>query len=261
MNAMSASEPLSLGHKCPSSRVLFEIESGRLESLEAREILIWAIENFHPRLALSCSFGAPEGLVLLDLMHRIEPASRVFVLDTGRLPQATYDLVDRIRDRYGKPVEVVFPRAEDVQAMVREHGLNLFYESVEKRQLCCRLRKVEPLRRHLADLDAWVTGLRRDQGVTRAEVKKVELDPAHPGIVKVNPIADWTSDDVWTYVRSHGVPVNRLHAQGYPSVGCDPCSRAIGEGDDPRAGRWWWENAETKECGIHVGEEAEGSGI
>ena len=261
MTSVSASQPLPQEQKHPSSRVLFEIDSGELEPRQAQEILIWAIENFHPRLALSCSFGAPEGLVLLDLMHRLEPASRVFVLDTGRLPQATYDLMDRIRDRYGKPVEVVFPCAEDVQAMVREHGLNLFYESVEKRQLCCRLRKVEPLRRHLADLDAWVTGLRRDQGITRSEVKKVELDPVHAGIVKVNPIADWTSEDVWKYVRTHGVPVNRLHAQGYPSVGCDPCSRAIAEGDDPRSGRWWWENAETKECGIHVGEEAEGSGI
>jgi len=258
---MSAGQPLPLESKSPDSRILFEIDSGRLEQLGAEEILRWAIENFHPRLALSCSFGAPEGMLLLDLMHRIEPTSRVFVLDTGRLPQATYDLMDRVRDRYGKPVEVVFPRAEDVQAMVREHGLNLFYESVEKRQLCCRLRKVEPLRRHLADLDAWVAGLRRDQGVTRGEVKKVELDPAHPGVVKVSPIADWTSDAVWKYVRAHNVPVNRLHAQGYPSVGCDPCSRAIAEGDDPRAGRWWWESAETKECGIHVGEEAEGSGI
>jgi thioredoxin-dependent adenylylsulfate APS reductase len=258
---MSAGQSLPLESKSPDSRVLFEIDSGRLERLGAEEILHWAIENFHPRLALSCSFGAPEGMLLLDLMHRIEPTSRVFVLDTGRLPQATYDLMDRVRDRYGKPVEVVFPRAEDVQAMVREHGLNLFYESVEKRQLCCRLRKVEPLRRYLTDLDAWVAGLRRDQGVTRGEVKKVELDPVHAGIVKVSPIADWTSDDVWKYVRAHNVPVNRLHAQGYPSVGCDPCSRAIAEGDDPRAGRWWWESAETKECGIHVGEEAEGSGI
>jgi thioredoxin-dependent adenylylsulfate APS reductase len=258
---MSAGQTLPLEIKSPDSRVLSEIDSGRLERLGAEEILHWAIENFHPRLALSCSFGAPEGMLLLDMMHRIEPTSRVFVLDTGRLPQATYDLMDRVRDRYGKPVEVVFPRAEDVQAMVREHGLNLFYESVEKRQLCCRLRKVEPLRRHLAELDAWVAGLRRDQGVTRGEVKKVELDPAHAGIVKVSPIADWSSDEVWKYVRAHTVPVNRLHAQGYPSVGCDPCSRAIAEGDDPRAGRWWWESAETKECGIHVGEEAEGSGI
>jgi thioredoxin-dependent adenylylsulfate APS reductase len=258
---MSAGQPLALEEKAPDSRILLEIDSGRLEQLGAEEILHWAIGNFHPRIALSCSFGAPEGMLLLDMMHRIEPTSRVFVLDTGRLPQATYDLIDRVRDRYGKPVEVVFPRAEDVQAMVREHGLNLFYESVEKRQLCCRLRKVEPLRRHLADLDAWVAGLRRDQGVTRGEVKKVELDPVHPGVVKVSPIADWTSDEVWKYVRTHNVPVNRLHAQGYPSVGCDPCSRAIAEGDDPRAGRWWWESAETKECGIHVGEEAEGSGI
>ena len=258
---MSAGQPVPVELKTPDSRILFEIDSGRLERLGAEEILSWMIKNFHPRLALSCSFGAPEGMLLLDLMHRIEPASRVFVLDTGRLPQATYDLMDRVRDRYGKPVEVVFPRAEDVQAMVREHGLNLFYESVERRQLCCRLRKVEPLRRYLADLDAWVSGLRRDQGVTRSEVKKVELDPVHPGIVKANPLADWTSDDVWKYVRGHSIPVNRLHAQGYPSVGCDPCSRAIREGEDPRAGRWWWENAQTKECGIHVGEEAEGSGI
>jgi phosphoadenosine phosphosulfate reductase len=156
---------------------------------------------------------------------------------------------------------VVFPRAEDVEQMVRARGMNLFYESVENRQLCCRIRKVEPLRRYLAGLDAWVAGLRREQGVTRSEVPKLETDALHDGIVKLNPIADWTHDEVVRYVRDHEVPTNRLNAQGYPSVGCDPCSRAIAEGDDPRAGRWWWESAETKECGIHVGEEAEGSGI
>jgi thioredoxin-dependent adenylylsulfate APS reductase len=242
-------------------RLIHEIESGSLESLGAEEILGWAIKNFHPRLSLACSFGAPEGMVVLDLMHRLEPGSRVFLLDTGRLPQATYDLLDRVRERYGKPVEVVFPRSEDVQAMVRTHGVNLFYESVEKRQLCCRLRKVEPLRRYLADLDAWVSALRREQGVTRAAVRKVELDAANGGIVKVNPIADWSADQVHRYARSHALPVNRLHAQGYPSVGCEPCSRAVRPGEDPRAGRWWWENAQTRECGIHVGEESEGSGI
>lgn len=241
--------------------VLSEIESSRLEGLEARELLIWAIKNFHPRLALSCSFGAPEGLVLLHLMHEIEPASRVFVLDTGRLPQATYDLMDRVRDRYDVTIEVVFPRAESVEAMVRPHGLNLFYESVEKRQLCCRVRKVEPMKRYLADLDAWVSGLRREQGVTRGETRKVEIDDAHGGLVKLNPLADWSQDQVWQFVRSHGIPVNRLHAQGYPSVGCEPCSRAVAAGEDIRAGRWWWENAETKECGIHVADEKEGSGI
>jgi len=241
--------------------VLRDVEAKRFEAWDAERILIWALDNFHPRLSLSCSFGAPEGLVLLDMMHRIEPAARVFVLDTGRLPQATYDLMDRIRDRYDKRLEVVFPRAESVETMVREHGMNLFYESIDKRQLCCRVRKVEPLRRYLADVDAWVSGLRRDQNVTRSETAKVEVDLAHGGIIKVNPLADWQAEDVWHYVRQHGVPTNRLHREGYPSVGCDPCSRAIEAGDDPRAGRWWWEEAETKECGIHVGEESGGSGI
>ena len=237
------------------------IDSGQAEALGPQELLTWGLKTFAPKIALSCSFGAPEGLVLLDMMHRIDPASRVFVLDTGRLPQATYDLIDRVRDRYDKRIEVIFPEASAVEAMVRSKGMNLFYESIENRQLCCRIRKIEPLRRYLADLDAWVTGLRRDQGVTREDTAKVHLDPVHGGIVKVNPIADWTHDQVLAYVRTHNVPINRLHAEGYPSVGCDPCSRAIAPGDDPRAGRWWWENPETKECGIHVEEESNGSGI
>lgn len=240
--------------------VLREVESGRLESLDAEQILRWAVKNFHPRLALSCSFGNPEGLVLLDLMHRIEPASRVYVLDTGRLHQATYDLIDRVRDRYDVRVEVVFPEAQAVQEMVREHGMNLFYESLEKRQLCCRLRKVEPNRRYLAGLDAHVTGLRRGQNVTRSDAAKVQVE-ADGRLVKVNPLVDWTTDQVWQYVRSHQVPVNRLHANGYPSVGCAPCTRAIQAGEDPRAGRWWWEQPDTKECGLHVDQEADGSGI
>ena len=139
--------------------------------------------------------------------------------------------------------------------------MNLFYESLDKRKLCCRIRKVEPMQHYLADLDAWIAGLRRDQNVTREDARKVVVDEAHGGIIKINPLVDWKSDDVQEYVRQHAVPVNRLHAQGYPSVGCEPCTRAIQPGEDPRAGRWWWENPETKECGIHVGEEAGGSGI
>jgi phosphoadenosine phosphosulfate reductase len=231
------------------------------ERWSAEEILTWAIGKFHPRLALSCSFGNPEGMLLLDMMHRIEPASRVYVLDTGRLHQATYDLIDRVRDRYDKQVEVVFPDAEAVQQMVRSHGTNLFYESLEKRRLCCHLRKVEPSRRFLAGLDAYVTGLRRSQNVTRGEARRLETDEGFGGIWKINPLVDWTSDEVWSYVRKHNVPVNRLHAEGYPSVGCAPCTRAVPPGDDPRSGRWWWENAETRECGLHVGEETGGSGI
>src|SRR5262245_33526199 len=257
--AMAASA--SSGARGIHSGVFEYIQSGAAEALSAQEILTWGIKNFSPKIALSCSFGAPEGLLLLDLMHRIDTRSRVFVLDTGRLPQATYDLIDRVRERYDKPIEIVFPRAEDVEAMVRSRGVNLFYESIENRQLCCRIRKVEPLRRYLAELDAWVAGLRRDQGVTRSETPKLEIDAVNGGIVKLNPIADWTHDDVLAYVREHDVPTNRLNAQGYPSVGCDPCSRAIATGEDPRSGRWWWENPETRECGIHVGEEDQGSGI
>jgi phosphoadenosine phosphosulfate reductase len=244
-----------------SPRAVSFIESGEAESLSAQEILTWALKNYTPNISLACSFGAPEGLALLDMMQRIDPSSRVFVLDTGRLPQATHDLIDRVRDRYDVRVEVLFPHAEAVEELVRRDGLNLFYESVEKRQLCCRIRKVEPLERHLAGLDAWVSGLRRDQNVTRTDTPKLEIDSSRRGIVKVNPLADWTREDVLGYVKAHDVPTNRLHAEGYPSVGCAPCSRAIAPGDDPRAGRWWWENPETKECGIHVGEENEGSGI
>jgi thioredoxin-dependent adenylylsulfate APS reductase len=200
-------------------------------------------------------------MVLLDMMHRIEPSSRVFVLDTGRLPQETHDLIDRVRDRYDKEVEVVLPDRDAVQCMVRKHGMNLFYESLEKRQFCCRLRKVEPSARFLAELDAYVTGLRLGQNVTRTEISKVEIDRANGGVLKVNPLVDWSDDDVWQYVRARNVPVNRLHSQGYPSVGCAPCTRAIQAGEDPRAGRWWWENPETKECGLHVAEESGGSGI
>ena len=246
---MTASLPN--GDNLSSSSVLELLASAEPETWDPEKILTWAIGNFHPRLALSCSFGNPEGLVLLDMMHRIEPAARVFVLDTGRLPQETYDLIDRVRDRYAKRVEVICPDAGAVQGMVAEHGMNLFYESLEKRQLCCRLRKVEPNRRFLAGLDAQVTGLRREQGVTRGDVRKLEIDSG-PGIVKVNPLVDWSHDDVWKYVRANHVPTNRLHQAGYPTVGCAPCTRAVRPGEDPRAGRWWWENPDTKECGLHV---------
>ncbi|MGE4605119.1 MAG: phosphoadenylyl-sulfate reductase [Myxococcota bacterium] len=239
--------------------VLRFIRSNAAEPLSAVEILSWGIKNFSTKIALSCSFGAPEGLILLDMLHRIDPASRVFVLDTGRLPQATYDLIDLVRDRYDKQVEVVFPAADAVQSLVSDHGLNLFYENIEKRQLCCRVRKTEPLNRHLVSLDAWVTGLRRDQNATRADTPKVEIDRVHQDIINLNPIADWSHEQVLDYVATHQVPTNRLHRAGYPSVGCDPCSRAISAGDDPRAGRWWWEDDDTKECGIHV--EEKGSGI
>jgi len=219
----------------------------------AETVLKWALDKFSPQIALACSFQAEES-VLIDMMHRQRGSDfRIFTLDTGRLNQETYDCMDAIRDRYGISVEVYFPDASKVEDMVRAHGLNLFYQSIEQRKLCCAVRKVEPLNRALKNLSAWMTGLRRAQTVTRSEVSKVEIDKDHGGIVKINPLADWSQDAVWTYIRERNVPFNWLHTQGYPSIGCAPCTRAVKRGEDPRAGRWWWEITESKECGLHSG--------
>jgi len=255
---MAMGEVLDMDKNASRIKSLGSIDAVGMESWSPHEILTWAINKYHPRLVLSASFGAPEGMVLLDMMHRIEPAARVFVIDTGRLHSATYDLVDRVRDRYDKQVEVIFPRADAVEEMVREKGMNHFYESIDNRKLCCRIRKVEPLRSYLTDFDAYVTGLRRDQNLNRRDTPKVELDVGNGGLVKINPIADWSHDEVMTYVGEHRVPINRLHSQGYPSVGCAPCTRAVGPGDDPRSGRWWWEDDETRECGLHVADDQSG---
>jgi phosphoadenosine phosphosulfate reductase len=236
--------------------VNLEERSTNIERLTALEIVTLALENYHPRLTLACSFQA-EGSVLIDMIHRVRGSGfRIFTLDTGRLNQETYDCMDAIRERYGVSVEVYFPDAMKVQDMVRSHGLNLFYNSVELRKLCCGIRKLEPLNRALKDLDAWMTGLRREQAVTRADVRKIELDKDRGNIIKINPLADWSHDDVWSYIHKHNVPYNRLHMQGYPSIGCAPCTRAVKPGEDLRAGRWWWENPSTRECGLHVGTEA-----
>jgi phosphoadenosine phosphosulfate reductase len=225
------------------------------EDLTTAEIVTWALERFSPRIGLACSFQAEES-VLIDLMHRVRGDDfRLFTLDTGRLNQETYDCMDAIRERYGVQIEVFFPEAMGVEKMVRENGLNLFYNSVKLRKLCCGVRKVEPLNRALKNLDAWMTGLRREQAATRVDVRKVELDKDHGDIVKINPLVDWRYDDVWEYIRKNNLPYNRLHKQGYPSIGCAPCTRAVKPGEDLRAGRWWWENPNTKECGLHVNAE------
>lgn len=225
--------------------------AGRAELLTAQDVLKLALETFGRKVALSSSFGA-EDMVLVDMLMKIDPKARIFTLDTGRLPQETYNLMDATRQKYGVPIDVFFPQAETVQAMVAEHGLNLFYHSVENRKLCCGVRKMEPLRRALSGLDAWITGLRREQAVTRTTVHKVEWDERNE-LVKLNPLVDWTQEDVWKYVREHNVPYNALHDRGYPSIGCGPCTRAVQPGEHERAGRWWWEHPETKECGLHVG--------
>jgi thioredoxin-dependent adenylylsulfate APS reductase len=245
-----------------SASLLAQIESGEMDGWEPIKLLEWGLQVFAPRIALSASFGSPEGMVILHMMCSIDSAkARVFTIDTGRLPQETYLLMDRVRERYGVPVEVYFPRAEAVESMVRSHGLNLFYDSTEKRQMCCGVRKVEPLQRAMEGIDAWIAGLRPDQSVTRTNVRAVEVDHVHGGRIKINPLVTWSRADVERFVHKHRVPVHTLHAQGYPSVGCAPCSRAVQPGEDERAGRWWWENAESRECGIHTSYETGGSGI
>jgi thioredoxin-dependent adenylylsulfate APS reductase len=189
-------------------------------------------------------------MVLLDMAWRIDPQIRVFTIDSGRLPQATLDLVDEVRERYGMAIEVLYPEATELSELVSEHGPNLFYRSPELRLACCEVRKVRPLKRKLATLDAWISGLRRDQNAARATVAPVEVDPVHAGMVKINPLAEWTADQVMAYVEEHRLPRNALYAQGYTSIGCDPCTRPTQPGEDPRAGRWWWEQG-ARECGLH----------
>jgi phosphoadenosine phosphosulfate reductase len=216
-----------------------------------QDVLRWSLERFEPRIALGTSFAA-EGIVLIDMLTRLTSRVRVFTLDTGRLTPESYAVMDAVRDRYGLAIDIFFPRTEAVEAMTREEGVNLFYRSVESRKRCCGVRKVEPLARALAGLDAWITGLRREQAETRAGVHKVEIDEAHGGIAKVNPLADWRWTDVWSYIRAHDLPYNALHDLGYPSIGCAPCTRAVRPDEDHRAGRWWWEAEQSaKECGLH----------
>lgn len=201
---------------------------------------------------LCTGFGA-EGMVIIDLVcrHLGADAMEVFTIDTGRLPPQTCDLMQRVRGHYGLSVRVYCPDAAAVEAYVQAHGINGFYDGVEQRKECCRIRKVEPLRRALADKGVWITGLRRGQSPSRRRLEALEWDPDND-LFKLSPLLDWSTDEVWTYIRRHDVPYNALHEQGYPSVGCAPCTRAITRGEDMRAGRWWWETGEQKECGLHV---------
>jgi phosphoadenosine phosphosulfate reductase len=225
--------------------------ANELESKPAPEILKWGFEKYGDKMVLASSFGA-EDVVLIDMMCNINRnLTRVFTLDTGRLNQETYDLIDKIRKKYDIKIDVYFPDASDVEKMVANKGMNLMYESVENRKLCCNLRKVEPLKRALKQFDCWITGLRREQSATRNKILKIEVDTLNNNITKLNPLADWTNDEIWKYIRENKVPYNELHDRGYPSIGCEPCTRAIKEGEDPRAGRWWWENDTHKECGLH----------
>ncbi len=215
----------------------------------AEEIVVWAAERFGGEIAFASSFGA-EDVVVIDMIAKAAPSIRVFTLDTGRLHDETYEVMERVRVKYGLEIESYFPEREAVERLEREKGFYSFRESIENRKECCGIRKVEPLRRALRGMKAWMTGLRREQAVTRAEMAAVEWDEGN-GLVKVNPLIEWSEEQVWEYIRANGVPYNALHDRGYPSIGCAPCTRAIKPGEDVRAGRWWWENPENKECGLH----------
>lgn len=211
--------------------------------------LLRRIGELHSPAALASSFGA-EDMVLIDLIARNGLPIGVFTLDTQRLPGETYALIERARARYDVPIDVFRPDARAVETYVATNGADALYRSVELRLSCCSIRKTEPLARALAGKRAWITGQRRAQSLTRTEVAIAEFDPTH-GLHKFNPLAEWGDDEVWSYIRTHDVPYNPLHDRGYPSIGCAPCTRAIEPGEDLRAGRWWWEHAEHRECGLH----------
>ncbi len=220
----------------------------------AFEQVRWAQAVFGDRAVFACSFGA-EDMVLLDMISKLEPPPsprlRVVTLDTGRLFPETYDLMQEAHDRYGIPIRAILPDPADIEELVARDGPNLFYQSVEKRRACCRARKVLPLRRALDGAEAWMVGLRREQSTERSTVDPVARDDANGGIWKLCPLADWSWEDVLGYVHEHDVPINPLHAKGFPSIGCAPCTRAVAPGADPRSGRWWWESG-TRECGLHA---------
>lgn len=226
-------------------------EFHKLEGLTTGEMLQWAWSTYGTDAVFTSSFG-PEDMVITDMMAKGRIGVKIATIDTGRLPQETYELMDRAVERYGIDVDKYFPDYEKVEEMVNEKGVNLFYRSIENRKLCCNIRKVQPLNRILEGKKAWITGLRADQTSLRKNANIAEIDSAR-GIVKINPLLHWTSDDVWNYLRENSVPYNALHDQGYPSIGCQPCTRAIKPGEDERAGRWWWES-DVKECGLHTSE-------
>jgi phosphoadenosine phosphosulfate reductase len=215
----------------------------------SRRMLAGVEKNYSPA-ALASSFGA-EDMVVLDLIARDGLGIEIFTLDTGRLPKETHALIAEVRKRYGLRINVYQPWPDSVEAYIEQHGVDGFYDGVEQRKACCAVRKVEPLRRALARKKAWITGLRREQSDTRAALPDNEFDPAF-GLWKFSPLADWTDEDVWAYLRSNHIPYNTLHDKGYPSIGCEPCTRAVKKGEHPRAGRWWWEqDGARKECGLH----------
>lgn len=220
-----------------------------LNSRTAEEVLDYMFNTFEGKVAFSTSLGV-EDQVITHMLQSIRKDAEIFTLDTGRLFPETYDLLDITNKKYNLSIKVFFPEANKVQQMVNTKGVNLFYESIENRQLCCFVRKLEPLKRAFSGLDAWICGLRKGQSPTRQNMKVIEWD-AKNNLIKVNPLIEWSEEKIWEYVHQYKVPYNKLHDKGFPSIGCQPCTRAILPGEDVRAGRWWWEDANNRECGLH----------
>ena len=223
--------------------------NNELKNSSPHEVISFFLKQFPNKIALSTSLGL-EDQALTQIIASIDKRAKIFTLDTGRLFPETYDLLDLTRKKYGINIDVYFPYTNEVEEMVNKNGINLFYASIENRKLCCKLRKLVPLARAMRGLSAWITGLRRDQSVTRTDMQLVEWD-SNNNILKINPLINWSEEDVINYIDKNNIPTNPLHKKGFASIGCQPCTRAIVEGEDIRAGRWWWENPDTKECGLH----------
>jgi len=226
--------------------------------LSALKAIERALGEHHPKIALACSFSA-EDIAVLHMMCNVNPRARVFALDTGRLDPETYEVAEQVQRRLGVSIEWYFPHHAAVEELVRAKGMFSFRQSIENRKECCNIRKVEPLRRALSGLSAWITGMRREQAATRGQLGQFEIDHGNRGIQKVNPIADWSVEDTWRYATEHDLPHNQLYERGYTQIGCQPCTTAVRPGEDARTGRWRWESPEHKECGLHV--HIQGSGI
>ncbi len=222
-----------------------------LGTKNSQEVIIWAIDYFGKKnIVLSSSMGA-EDQVLTDMVIRIEPGVEIFTLDTGRLPEETYNTIEETERHYNKKIEIIFPERRYIEELVNRYSPNLFYESIARRKLCCQARKVKPLKRKLSSLKAWICGLRREQALTRTGAEVIEWDENFE-LIKINPLIKWTEKDTWDYIYKNRVPYNKLYDKNFSSIGCEPCTRAIKNGENTRSGRWWWEDSEQKECGLHL---------
>ncbi|MFW5886339.1 MAG: phosphoadenylyl-sulfate reductase [Bacteroidota bacterium] len=226
-----------------------KILNKEFKNSSAEDVISYFLGRFKDKITFASSLGI-EDQVITDMIMKIDKGANIFTLDTGRLFPETYDLIQKTNEKYGIKIQVYFPSAQKVEQMVNEKGINLFYDSIENRKLCCGIRKIEPLKRAFHGKEAWICGLRQEQSITRFNTNLLEFDESN-GLLKINPLFNWVEQQVWDYIKEHDVPYNKLHDKGFPSIGCQPCTRAIENGEDIRAGRWWWEQPESKECGLH----------